>query len=394
MTGLNTKEIHSFIFESNDFNKLLDVLKIKGYRTIGPTLKDETIVYGELNSVEQLTVGWVDNQDAGSYRLTKRTDGTFFSYVVGPYSLKKFLFPSAMRLWQAELNGSKFKFIAQNEEIQKFAFIGVRSCDIHALLTQDRVFLNGPYLDPHYKLRREHIFVLAVNCGNAAGTCFCNSIGTGPRATSGFDLALTEILDNNSHNFLVEIRTELGSEILNSIPNRKANEMEKSIADDITKKTIEKMGRNLNTSNIKELLYNNYENPRWDDVAKRCLTCANCTMVCPTCFCSTIEDLTDLKGDNTERWRKWDSCFTMDFSYIHGGSIRSSTKSRYRQWITHKLATWIDQFGISGCVGCGRCITWCPVAIDITEEIQAIRENKELITPPLSPRSQGGDEGE
>ena len=375
MTGLNTKEIHSFIFESNDFNKLLDVLKIKGYRTIGPTLKDETIVYGELNSVEQLPVGWVDNQDAGSYRLTKRTDGTFFSYVVGPYSLKKFLFPSAMRLWQAELNGSKFKFIAQNEEIQKFAFIGVRSCDIHALLIQDRVFLNGPYLDPHYKLRREHIFVLAVNCGNAAGTCFCNSIGTGPRATSGFDLALTEILDNNSHNFLVEIGTELGSEILNSIPNRKANEMEKSIADDITKKTIEKMGRNLNTSSIKELLYNNYENPRWDDVAKRCLTCANCTMVCPTCFCSTIEDLTDLKGDNTERWRKWDSCFTMDFSYIHGGSIRSSTKSRYRQWITHKLATWIDQFGISGCVGCGRCITWCPVAIDITEEIQAIREN-------------------
>jgi len=238
MTGLNTKEIHSFIFESNDFNKLLDVLKIKGYRTIGPTLKDETIVYGELNSVEQLPVGWVDNQDAGSYRLTKRTDGTFFSYVVGPYSLKKFLFPSAMRLWQAELNGSKFKFIAQNEEIQKFAFIGVRSCDIHALLIQDRVFLNGSYLDPHYKLRREHIFVLAVNCGNAAGTCFCNSIGTGPRATSGFDLALTEILDNNSHNFLVEIGTELGSEILNSIPNRKANEMEKSIADCRSKKTL------------------------------------------------------------------------------------------------------------------------------------------------------------
>lgn len=375
MTGLNTKEIHSFIFESNDFNKLLDVLKKKGYRTIGPTLKDGTIVYGELNSVEQLPVGWVDNQDAGSYRLTKRADGTFFSYVVGPYSLKKFLFPPAMRLWQAELNGSKFEFTAQKEEIHKFAFIGVRSCDIHALLIQDRVFLNGSYLDPHYKLQREHIFVLAVNCGNAAGTCFCNSIGTGPRATSGFDLALTEILDNNSHNFLVEIGTELGSEILNTIPNRKANEMEKSIADDITKKTIGEMGRNLNTSNIKELLYNNYENPRWDDVAKRCLTCANCTMVCPTCFCSTVEDTTDLKGDNTERWRKWDSCFTMDFSYIHGGSIRSSTKSRYRQWITHKLATWIDQFGISGCVGCGRCITWCPVAIDITEEIQAIREN-------------------
>jgi Fe-S oxidoreductase len=97
-------------------------------------------------------------------------------------------------------------------------------------------------------------------------------------------------------------------------------------------------------------------------------------MVCPTCFCTTVEDVSDVTGDHAERWRRWDSCFTLGFSYIHGGSIRNSGKARYRQWMTHKLASWIDQFGTSGCVGCGRCITWCPVGIDITEEARAIRD--------------------
>ena len=83
-----------------------------------------------------------------------------------------------------------------------------------------------------------------------------------------------------------------------------------------------------------------------------------------------------LYGARAERWRKWDSCFTLDFSYIHGGSVRTSAAARYRQWLSHKLATWIDQFGSSGCVGCGRCITWCPVGIDITEEVAAIRASE------------------
>ena len=134
--------------------------------------------------------------------------------------------------------------------------------------------------------------------------------------------------------------------------------------------------RRMNTSVIRELLYNNLENPHWDEVATRCLNCANCTMVCPTCFCTTVQDVTDLTGKHAERWRKWDSCFSTEFSYIHGGSIRTSAKSRYRQWLVHKLASWHDQFGTSGCVGCGRCITWCPVGIDITEEANAFRESE------------------
>ena len=136
------------------------------------------------------------------------------------------------------------------------------------------------------------------------------------------------------------------------------------------------MGRAMDTTNIKQLLYDNPEHPQWDKVAGRCLSCANCTMACPTCFCSTVEDVSDLTGKHAERWRKWDSCFSLEFSYIHGGHVRQSTKGRYRQWMTHKLASWQDQFGTSGCVGCGRCITWCPVGIDITEEVKAIRADQ------------------
>jgi Fe-S-cluster-containing hydrogenase component 2 len=133
------------------------------------------------------------------------------------------------------------------------------------------------------------------------------------------------------------------------------------------------MGRELDTDGIKELLYANYDHPRWDQVADRCISCGNCTMVCPTCFCTTVEDTTDLEGEHVERRQLWDSCFTIDYSHIHGGAVRTSTRSRYRQWMTHKLATWWDQFDSSGCVGCGRCITWCPVGIDLTEEALAIR---------------------
>jgi Fe-S oxidoreductase len=144
-------------------------------------------------------------------------------------------------------------------------------------------------------------------------------------------------------------------------------------ADQLVSEAAKKMGRAMNTAGIKELLYKQIDHSRWEEVASRCLTCANCTMVCPTCFCTTVEDVSDVTGEHAERWRKWDSCFNLNFSYIFGGSLRRTVKGRYRQWMTHKLASWIDQFGVSGCVGCGRCITWCPVGIDITEEVRAMR---------------------
>jgi sulfhydrogenase subunit beta (sulfur reductase) len=360
-----------------DFQLVLDALAHQGYRPVGPTLRDGQLIYGELTGVADLPVGWTSEQEPGSFRLKKREDQALFGYGLGQQSWKQFLFPPHHLLWRAERQGDGFGIAPPAEEVPHYAFIGVRACELSAMAVQDRVFLQGRHQDPIYRARREAAFILAVNCGGqGCGTGFCLSMGAGPRASGGFDLALTEILQESKHYFLVEVGTDRGAGIMAAVPHQEAGTAELEAAAALVAAKAAHMGRELDTRGIKELLYRNYEHPRWDDVATRCLNCGNCTWVCPTCFCHTIEDVTDLTGEVAERWRRQDVCFTVDYSYIHGGSIRPSPRSRYRQWLTHKLATWIDQFGCSGCVGCGRCLTWCPVGIDITEEVRAIRESE------------------
>jgi sulfhydrogenase subunit beta (sulfur reductase) len=348
----------------------------QGYELVGPTVREGAIVYDHLNSVDDLPRGWTDEQSPGKYRLNQRTDRAFFGYTLGPHSWKKFLHPAVHCLWKARRNGNGFQIFHDNGEPGKYAFIGVRACELHAIFALDKVFAGGIYVDPEYKARRQAVFIVAANCTQAGGNCFCVSMKTGPKVASGYDLALTEVLEGANHYFVVAVGSQRGAEVMAAVPHRDAGEKEHETVDRILAETSRHMGRTLDTNGMKELLYRNYESSCWDSIAKRCMTCANCTMVCPTCFCTTVEDTTDLSGDQADRCRSWDSCFAMDFSYIHGGSVRMTSKSRYRQWMTHKLAAWVDQFGESGCVGCGRCITWCPAGIDITEEARAIRESE------------------
>lgn len=376
-----------YTVERKDLDALLEGLRRRGYEIVGPRVRDGAIVYDSIASVGDLPRGWTDEQEAGRYRLKKREDEALFGYVVGPHSWKRFLFPPHLRLWQAKRDGRGFEVQPEPLPTRKYAFLGVRSCELHAIFVQDRVFLGGKHADSVYKALREKAFLIAVNCTQAGGTCFCVSMKTGPKAQEGFDLALTEVLEGERHFFVVEVGSERGLDVLQEVPHREAASQEIAQAEERVRRAEGQMGRTLDTQGLKELLYRNYEHPRWDEVAQRCLSCANCTLVCPTCFCSTVEDVTDLTGETAERVRRWDSCFSLEFSYIHGGSLRKSVKSRYRQWMTHKLATWIDQFGTSGCVGCGRCITWCPVGIDITEEVRAIRESDGERTRP-----EGGEE--
>jgi sulfhydrogenase subunit beta (sulfur reductase) len=291
---------------------------------------------------------------------------------VGPQSWKRFLFPPEERLWQLRRTRDGFALASTAGPAPRYAFLGVRSCDLAAIGVQDRVFVHRDPAEPGYAARREGAFIVAVQCTQPAGTCFCVSMGTGPRAREGFDLALTEVIEQGEHYLVVEVGSERGREVLAEVQQREATAAEVQAADAAVAEAAGRMGRALDTTDIKALLYRSMEHPRWSQVAERCLACANCTMVCPTCFCSTVEDTSDVTGEHAERWRRWDSCFTGAFSYIHGGSVRPSIRARYRQWMTHKLASWFDQFGTSGCVGCGRCITWCPVGIDITEEVAAI----------------------
>jgi len=357
-------------------DRMLNALVRRGYRPVGPTVRDGAIVYDTIHTTDDLPVGWTDEQEGGVYRLKRRPDAALFGYTVGPHSWKRFLHPPTRRLWRSERQGGAVRFLPDEEPATRYAFIGVRACELRAIAVQDRVLIGGDSVDESYRDRRNGLFIVAVNCGQAGKTCFCVSMQAGPKATGGFDLALTEVLEGERHLFVVEEGSDEGRELLGELEARPADEADVAAADRIVAETARRMGRTMETTGLKELLYRNYEHSRWDDVAARCLTCGNCTMVCPTCFCTTVEEVTDLSGDHAERWQKWDSCFTIDFSYIHGGSVRTSSKSRYRQWLTHKLATWQDQFGSSGCVGCGRCITWCPVGIDITEEVRAIRESE------------------
>ena len=339
---------------------------------VGPTVRDEAILYEELASAAELPIGWTDRQEAAQYRLERRDDEARFGYAVGPHSWKQFLFPARVRLWRAQRSEQGFAVEEEAQDDPPLAMIGVRACELHGIAIQDRVLIRGKYTDRDYAARREGAFIVAVNCFEPGGTCFCVSMGTGPKVEAGYDLALTEILDGE-HRLLVEVGSERGAEVLSELPRRPAERVDLDAATAAVDGAAERMGRTLDTTDIRDLLVRNLEHERWDDVASRCLTCGNCTLVCPTCFCTSIEDATDLTGDHAERTRSWDSCFSVDHAYLHGGSIRPSGRSRYRQWLTHKFGTWWDQFDTSGCVGCGRCITWCPVGIDVTEELTAIR---------------------
>ena len=359
----------TFVLDKPDLSRIIDRLWQEGYTVVGPTIAQGAIIFDEVRRLEQLPIGWTDEQEGGTYRLKPRDDGAFFGYAVGPHSWKKYLFPSRLTLHTIEPTANSFTVRPSREPVCKYAFLGARSCDLHAIEIQDRVFLEGPFVDPHYQARRQPAFIIAVNCGTAAATCFCTSMKTGPKAIRGYDLAMTELADV----FVVEVATDRGLAITADIPRREATHDDLAVAARTVLDTESQITRRLETSDLPGLLYNNLEHPRWDNVAERCLSCTNCTMVCPTCFCHSIEDIPDLDSQRSDRVRLWDSCFNFDHAHTAGGNMRPDIRSRYRQWLTHKLASWIDQYGVSGCVGCGRCITWCPVAIDITEEVAAIR---------------------
>ncbi len=374
------------------------------YEIMGPTIADGAITYGPIRQLKDLPVGWTDEQAPGHYRLRQCGDDRIFGYVVGPHSWKKYLFPSRLRLWEIHKQESGWKVQPNPSVAPKRAFLGMRACELHAMQVQDRVFLHrdGQVVDPHYETVRNAILLIAVECTVTGANCFCTSMGTGPavvppldqhRAGSSaspttasrrplpmakaaaetpatfVDIVLTELAEG----FVVRVESDLGHQVLASLSLETCSADRLEQARLGVEQAAAQMSKRLDARDVQGLLHRNQEHPRWHDVAQRCLGCTNCTMVCPTCFCASVEEVTDLSLQSSARERVWDSCFNPDFAYVHGGNFRPSLHARYRQWLTHKFATWWDQFDVSGCVGCGRCITWCPVGIDVVEEIKAIQ---------------------
>lgn len=365
--------MQNLLCNTAQFQSLFDQLIKAGYKLLGPTVQNDAIVYDELRSTQDLPIGWTDEQEAGYYRLKPRGDQAYFGYNLGQHSWKKFLFPPREKLWTASKSDNKLQVLQEMPAPEKMAFIGVRSCELHGIFVQDKVFINKVAVYQQYQQRRDNTFIFAVNCTTAAKTCFCASMDTGPMTKSGYDLAATEVIDELHHYFIISIGSPLGESICRPLALPVASQSDIDHAIKLVEDTKEKMMRKVDNANVHKVLNDSWNSPLWNQVAERCINCANCTLVCPTCFCSNTDDIVSIDKEQAERWQSWDSCFNLSHSYIHGGSIRSSAESRYRQWLTHKFGTWWDQFGVSGCVGCGRCIAWCPVGIDVTEELNKLQ---------------------
>jgi len=356
-----------YALPADSLQRLFRTLKSGGRRLVGPTERDGAIVLDEIDGVDELVVGRTDRQSAARYRLESTGTSLHFDFNVGPQSAKRWLHPPSLRLFRARSAGASFT-VERPPPPAPIALVGARSCDLAAIAIQDRVFL-GQHTDPHYASRRSDLLVVAVQCGRASATCFCPSMGAGPRVTTGFDLCLTEL--DAPHRFVVEVGSPAGQAIADQLALDPAG-ADARAPEAAAARAEAAIDKRLDTDGLRVRLLAALDSPAWSEVADRCLGCANCTMVCPTCFCTTVDDITTLDGAH-DRVRRWDSCLTPESSHLHGhGPVRAELKDRYRQWLTHKLATWHDQFDSSGCVGCGRCVTWCPAGIDIVAEAQTI----------------------
>ena len=353
---------------------LLDELAARGYRVLVPTVRDGVVVFDHIQGHEELPRGLVDEQGPGSYRLTEGAGSALFGTTCGPDSAKRHLFPPREELATVRREAGRLTVEEAPVDRAPVAIVGLRSCDLHAVAIQDRVFL-GSDPDERYEARRKAAFLVGVDCARAGATCFCASMGTGPSCTAGFDLALTEL---GSGELLARAGTPEGEAVLACLPAVPACEADLVEAEEARARTAASMGRQVEADGLRDLLYRNLEHPRWQEVAEACLACGSCTSVCPTCFCHDQVDVASLSGEVAARSREWASCFSLEFSHLAGFDVRPNRDARYRQWLTHKFAGWFDQFGTSGCVGCGRCITWCPVGIDVTAELAAIRRTDEL----------------
>ena len=356
---------------------MIQAFREEGYAVIAPVVVEGVVMLRPITEVSQMARGVRDEQEGGQYRLVEGDPDLYFEHVVGPDSPKRFFFPPQQRLFSLHIEGERFVMDQGQPQAPKLALIGIRGCELAAIRIQDRVFGIEQQQetfrcesDPYYHQAREQSFIVAVNCTRPGGTCFCTSWGTGPKAKEDYDLSMTEL----SAGFVIRAGSEKGRQLLEKLPVVDVSAEELELEELKLREAAGQMGRHLETKGVKELLDRSIEHPRWDEVAERCLSCGNCTMVCPTCFCSTVVDSNDLATGQVTRTRQWESCFTHEFSYMTQGAERQSTRAQYRHWLRHKLSTWWDQFDTSGCTGCGRCITWCPVGIDLTQEIPAIRQ--------------------
>lgn len=352
-------------------------------RIIGPVAENGAIGFRELHSAQDLPRGLRDVQTPGHYRL-RQEEGCSrrFAWANPPQALKPLTFAPRETLWHSQQDASgRLVFSLPDLPVPRTAILGVRACDLTALRLQEAHFLRAPHVDPFFSARRAALFLMAVHCSHPASTCFCASTGDGPVARSGFDLALTELEEG----FLLAADSLAGEAVLADLRLASASTDQEAQALAQAEQAIRQQSRHLPQGLEDAPLQALLEHPHWETVGQRCLSCGNCTAVCPTCFCHVETEELSLDGTATTHLRQWDSCFTSGHAAMGSWQIRPATHLRYRQWLGHKLLFWPAQYGRSGCVGCGRCLTWCPVGIDLTVEIAALLDSPPAEAPTAPP---------
>ena len=306
------------------------------------------------------------------------TDRLFLEYRSTMLAPRRFIYPSCRTLLEMGRDPNQCVPASAGDAAHPLLF-AVHPCDMHAISVLDKVLL-GDYRDPHYEKMRRDTVTIVLNCGRACEKGFCASMGTGPflKLREGYDVELTRLHpDGGDTIYLVECGSQRGRGLVER--GRRMRKADKeALAEKVGREA--EAGRSfvkrLDTDGLVDLLAGNLDHAVYRRTAEqKCLGCANCTMVCPTCFCYNIGDETSFDLKRSVRKRQWDSCQTLNFAKVHGGNFRSSREARLRQFVTHKLCTWVEQYGCFGCVGCGRCMTWCPTGIDLAEMAGEIRED-------------------
>lgn len=314
------------------------------YKVFGPTSKGAGFTFQEI-------------KDAKDLRLDYQTT------VLPP---KKLLHQPFETMFHFTMDGN---VTHAHPEDDKQILLGVHPCDVHAIAILDKVYMDE-YPDPHYKQKRGNTIIIAMNCTTVGETCFCSSLGTGPALEKGYDVLITDL----GQQYLLEAGSEVGEKLLSDAGLQEAPDSALVEKYHRVNEIAKKVEKNIGTDGLAELLHENFRHPVWDKLAQECLACGSCTMVCPTCFCYNVIDQVDLDLQQGKRQRVWDSCMLLDFGEVAmGGNFRKDRDARIKQRMYHKLKYMYEQFGMPGCVGCGRCINACIKKIDLTKAVEEIR---------------------
>ena len=300
------------------------------------------------------------------FRRISSGDQAILDYNNSSIPPKEVLFPRSEKLFCYCGEAGGVQLADQIDEAKKVVF-GIRPCDAKSFLLLDKVFNGDQYVDPYYLNRRNNTVLVGLGCNQPAATCFCAALGGGPFYQEGLDILLTDIGDQ----YLVEVLTERGGELLSEMDlpaaGQEAQDTARAVKESAACSSIVDLG------GLKYRLDVNFYDPIWATLAEKCLGCAACTYSCPTCHCFDIVD--EVAGKEGCRLRNWDACMFPQFT-LHGSghNPRPSGKERFRQRVMHKFKYFVDNYGATACVGCGRCIVNCPVNLDIRQVIEQIRQ--------------------